>query len=332
MNSRTNSAIDKFFRKEGNKLDESTADRRKGDIEEFLEWLEENGIEEPTEASPIDIEDYLLELSSEYAGGTVSLRYSSVNRLYRQLKKREIIEENPVEEIDLDSDIGIEFNSTKKSTKAKDKSENGIVYIYPEDKELLCESENLPTPKDRNELIIRLFWQTGIRRQELRDLKIENVDRDNRIIKVWSDKTEDGRKVTYNPNLDSLFDIWLTQRRSYKHSSSPYLFITDRSERMGHNTIGSVIRKAAWNAGIQEILYEDAKGHDRHLITPHTLRHSFAVWSVRRRDEADRKMDVRTLQKALGHDSLETSESYLQFAEDDYLEELKRCSPGGKNR
>lgn len=321
--------VKRFLDKEGTKLDESSAKRRKEDIKEFLDWLDSRGTQDFQDVSPIDIEDYLLDLSSDYAGGTVSLRYSSVNKLFREIQKRGIIDENPADEIDLQEDIGITFNATKKAEKAKEKSENGIVYIYPEDKELMCESENLPKPKDRNELLIRLFWQTGIRRQELRDLKIENIDRQNRIIKVWSDKTEDDRKVTYKPNLDSLFDLWLTQRRSYKHANSPYVFITRRSERMGHNTIGKVVRKTAERAGIQEVLYQDAKGHDRHLITPHTLRHSFAIWSVRRKDESDSKMDIRTLQKAMGHGSLETTQKYLQFSEDAYINELKISSPGG---
>jgi integrase/recombinase XerD len=246
--------------------------------------------------------------------------------------KRELIEENPVEEIDLESDIGIEFNATKKSEKAKEKSEHGIVYIYPEDKEKMCKSENLPTPKDRSELIIRLLWQTGIRRQELRDLKIDNIDRQDRVIKVWSDKTDDTRKVTYKPSLETLLDVWQTQRRALKHSDSPYLLITERSEQIGLTTIGKTVRKAAENARIQERLYTDGKGHNRYLVTPHTLRHSFAVWSVRRRDESDSKMDIRTLQKAMGHDSISTTESYLQFQDSDYLDELRRCSPGGTNR
>jgi integrase/recombinase XerD len=98
-----------------------------------------------------------------------------------------------------------------------------IVYITPEEKEALV--ENVPTPTLRNELVIRLLWQTGVQKSELVEIELENIDRDEWSIKVWSNKTREWRTVLYQTSLDFLMEQWLDggHRDSYVPAGdSPY--------------------------------------------------------------------------------------------------------------
>jgi len=113
-----------------------------------------------------------------------------------------------------------------------------------------------------------------------------------------------------------LLDMWAVDREA-KHGETELLFPSDR--RDGHLTterLNVVVKKAAESAGIQETLYTTAHGHDRQKVTAHTLRHSGAV---RRWDNG---VDVRTLQKALGHQSIDTTEQYLDVSDDSVGEKM----------
>lgn len=70
--------------------------------------------------------------------------------------------------------------------------------------------------------------------------------------------------------------------------------------------------------GFQEVYGTDMNGNDRHKITAHTLRHSFAVAAL------NRGMNMRMLQKSLDHTKLKMTEIYLDLAEEDVREPFSR--------
>lgn len=159
-----------------------------------------------------------------------------------------------------------------------------------------------------------MLWQTGVRAHELSGIKLTNIDREERAIRVHSDKTDSWRTVYYQPSLDFLIDQWLDggYRDSYGPSDrSPYLFPSQRSDRLNTDSIGKIVKQAAEDAGIQEVMYEDAAGQPKHKITAHSLRHGHAVYALKS------GIDIRVLQEHLGHSNLETTEVYLQLIDDD---------------
>ena len=88
-------------------------------------------------------------------------------------------------------------------------------------------------PTLRNELIIRLMWQTGVRKTELIDIELDHLDRDSREIRIWTNKSKQRRTVHYRRSLGVLLDRWIDRghRASYVPAeSSEYLFVTERSE------------------------------------------------------------------------------------------------------
>lgn len=291
---------------------DATFDTFRQNLRQFDRWLDQSGYEVGS-IEPLELEEHFIAMIGEdYAPNSISSRYAAISGLYSFLTDTlETVDDNPLE--------GLERSDyVEKGSKKHGNSD--IIYVTAEEKEALC--EHVPTPKLRNELIIRLLWQTGVRKTELANIELDDLHREERSISIWSNKTKEWRSVFFQPSLDLLLDQWLDggYRASYKPAhSSPYLFVTERSERVYPDTINrKIVRPAAENADIQEVMYHDKGGNARYRITPHALRHGHGVHALKS------GIDVRTVQKHLGHTQLEMTMRYLQLVEDDVREGYRR--------
>lgn len=335
----TEALINEFYARQTTKKADRTADRYTQDVRDWAEWLQNPGAKEfdpdtrnrePKElweATTHDIRTYLQHMlqNGNYAGGTVSMRESSLSVFYQEydrltddpaLDLPEI--QNPTEELDL-SDWSVLKNGTKKEQKLKE----GVQYLKPEEIDQLAAS--VPRPTLRNELIVRLLYHTGLRRTELAETRLEDIDTDERAIKVRATKTHLNRTVYYQPPLDTLITRWLNvERKALATAGSEYLFPTSHSEQINPDHITKIVKQAAETAGLQSHVHTDASGNHRGKVTAHVLRHSFAVQCIKN------GMDTRRLQKLLGHSKIETTERYLQFANDDLRDAARKFGAGSE--
>ncbi|MFC7027835.1 tyrosine-type recombinase/integrase [Halomicroarcula sp. GCM10025710] len=139
-------------------------------------------------------------------------------------------------------------------------------------------------------------------------------------------KNDKNRIVFYQPTLDTLLQIWLDggYRQCYNWAEkSDHLFVSERSGRLNPHQINQVIVKAAKNADIQSKMYTDGNGQNRYKITAHSLRHGFAVQSLKN------GMDIKTLADIMGHESLDTTKQYLRLITDDLRERYRKYGPEG---
>jgi integrase/recombinase XerD len=296
---------------------ESTHHNRKYGLGKYEEWLAEHPQSVLT-VSKLDIEDFIVYLGNEgYAPQTANGIYSTITNFYEFLldlayetdnDEEPQLEESPCERINRK-----EFSSVLHGTRKQQEMQGEITYLNPDEIDTLC--EHVPQPKLRNELLIRLMFQTGIRQGEARNMRVENIDEGNRSIRVYAEKTDDYRTVYYQPSLDGLMKEWLHggHRKSYfKAAESPYLFVTDQSEQFTHSTnINHIVRETAKEAGLNEVMYEDRAGVQRWKITSHTLRHSHAISSI------ESGIDIERVRRHMGHTSLDMTKRYLQFVEED---------------
>lgn len=293
---------------EGMKAAQTFGSRRTA-LRRFKKWLDETD-QAATDIDALDLEDYLATLSTEgYAPNTISTYYDGVRNFYNFLERKGVINENPAANVNK-SNLRSITSGTKKH------NETDVVYVTAEEKEQLV--EHVPDPRVRNELLIRLLWQTGVRGKELSDVKVEHVDREERSIWIYSTKTDSSRTVFYQPSLDFLLDKWLDGGYRDAHGpadTSPYLFPGKECEKLQARFIRETVTEAAERAGIQEEMYEAVDGSTRHRIGSHALRHGHAVAALRA------GINIRTLQKHLGHASLDTTEKYLQLLDDDVRDE-----------
>lgn len=333
------SAIAEFHNRQTTKKAEGTANRYTQDVRDWAEWLENPGTKyyDPNsrdrgaktlwDATTHDLSKYLRQMLNNggYAGGTVSMRESSVSMFYQEAARMaedpalSIPEtENPAEDLDLSG-----WTALKNGTKKEQNLKEGVQYLEPDEIDTLA--ENVPKPRLRNELIVRLLYHTGLRRTELTETRLEDIDTKERAIKVRANKTHQNRTVYYQSELDTLLKRWLkVERKSLATAGSGYLFPTTHSEQIDPNRITRFVKEAAERAGLQSEVHTDAAGNVRGKVTAHVLRHSFAVQCVKN------EMDTRRLQMLMGHSKIETTERYLQFANNDLREAARRYGPGSE--
>lgn len=293
--------IDEFLSDVNASKSQGTFEARRRDLRHYNKYLKENSLS-VTSVDSYSIHKYLRDQGQEYSTATIASRYSSIKLLYDFLTGiRDVMDDHPMDDLSRSDYSG--------NGKSKHNQEE-LVYVTPEEIELLC--ENVSSERAlRDELIIRIIFQTGIRRGEAATIKLDDINRSQRTIRIYSDKTDSWRNVYYKPSLDRILDLWLNSGfRDALHQSN-YLFPTNESEHISPNRLNQRIKLAAENAGIQEVLHYDAAGNRRHRITAHSLRHGHGVEALKS------GIDTKFIQEHLGHEKIETTERYLQVIDED---------------
>jgi integrase/recombinase XerD len=311
---------------------EATADQYIPQIEKFRQCLNyghpipsyDAYIREPKsfeQADAIDIEDWLSELDEYYNNSSsVGKAKCALVAAYTELNKMinagrisaDSWQETPADRAD--------YRPNDTSTAKSRESKEDLHYLKPEQVDELAKEAS---GKLRDELIIRLLFQTGLRVSELCEIEESDLDPDLRSIDVRG-KGRKNRTVYYQPSIDLLIDIWINEKRKaeFYAEDSDYLFPTSRSENISRVTIDEIVREAAFDADLQEVYTKNTDGVELHSVTPHVLRHSFAMACIRS------DWDVYTLSQALGHASTEiTTSTYLHDDEEQVRNAFKRRGP-----
>jgi integrase/recombinase XerD len=162
-------------------------------------------------------------------------------------------------------------------------------YLEPKQVDAMLEAARLGNKRDY--LLIRVLWRTGVRVSELINIKPQDIEWNNQIINITKAKRGKQRRVILDEEtLKMLSDYVLASKIP---DDDPIFGLTSRQ-------IGYIVKR-----------YGNTIGVDAH---PHMLRHSFAIHLVRS------GMDLRRLQLLLGHSSLNMTQIYLQFKDDDIRE------------
>jgi len=299
-------AFDKYLsRVDGMKAD-STLRSETTTLRRYRKYIE-NHDHTPETATNYDIDDYLIHLSSEeFSPATISTDFAILRQYYRFLDNRDYIEENPFDDVEKS-----DYQTIMTGHNKTDNSHGDVIYVTEEEAEKIF--KGAPAPSLRNELLLRILWETGIRRGEASDVLLSDIDRSENSILIDSRKVDSDRRVYYQPATDIILEQWLHQgyRNSFNTSESPYLLVTRESESIPGNTINGIVKRAAREAGVQKIMYEGRDGKERSKITAHTMRHGHAVHALKS------GIDVRSVQKHMGHRNIETTLTYLQIVDKD---------------
>ncbi|WP_280536617.1 tyrosine-type recombinase/integrase [Halopenitus sp. POP-27] len=290
--------------------------KRQSDVRQFLKWLDSNNkafvpIERDRHKSLIH--RYFLSLKDDgYARNTMKSRWDSIKLLYDDLAGfHSVIDETPFEDL--------YERSHYLPDKTREETESEKPYVTREQKEILC--NNVASPAFRNECMIRLMWHTALREGEVAELKVSDVNlAENKLDEFWSPKIGTERTVTFKPSLNWWLNEWINggYRESYtKASESDYLFLTHRSEKFPRDRPNKVIKKAASEGQIQSVRKVDTAGREIHEITSHAIRRGHAMHLLKN------DVDLRTIQKRLGHAKLDTTIEYLPISPEDTSDKIE---------
>lgn len=152
----------------------------------------------------------------------------------------------------------------------------------------------------RNSAILEFMYATGSRISEVTELDLDDLDIDNRIVKLRG-KGDKERFVPVGEYAASAISKYLVQARpalsSSKTSAPAALFRNLRGGRLTRQGIWGLIKEAADRAGVQG-------------VSPHSFRHSFATHLL------EGGADIRTVQELLGHASVATTQIYTKVSLD----------------
>lgn len=321
--------MEKYRNRRARESSESTVDVYDRQVRRWKSWLNSERGKSLWEAETMDLRIRIEEMTDEgKAPTTISKQVSAVSKFYQDCNKLSDryelpdVPENPYDGLDED-DKKLLRGNTKKKDGLKDTENDEYPYLEPEKIGELV--EHVPAPRLRNELIIKLLFNCGFRREELAKVKLEHIDREDRSIYIPPRKSSEGRVVPYNEDyLGFQLERWLDHggRKSMTYAEeSDYLFPTNDNEHLSGKYINTIVKKAARNAGIQEPIAKYSDGREIHKVTAHTLRHSFAMQAL------NSGIDIRKLQTLLGHDELDTTLIYLQQSKEEAKEAGRMFRP-----
>ncbi|NNE75918.1 MAG: site-specific integrase [Pricia sp.] len=147
------------------------------------------------------------------------------------------------------------------------------------------------TQNIKHKCIIELLYGSGLRRSELLNLKIEDVDSKRMLIRVEGSKGNKDRNTLLSKT--ALIDLRLYYK---EYTPQKYLFEGRNGRKYSGASVLKIVIKNAEKAGI------------RKRVTPHVLRHSFATHLL------ESGTDLRHIQVLLGHGSSKTTEIYTHVA------------------
>ena len=174
------------------------------------------------------------------------------------------------------------------------------------EKELDNVLNNITFPTDfdgiRDKLIIEMFYSTGIRRAELINLKLHNVDVEQKIIKVLG-KRDKERILPLLPVLSQNIKTYLLERSGLQTiGDNEYFFLLSKGIKLNESFVYRLINNYFG------LVSEKTKK------SPHILRHTFATHLL------NKGADLNSVKELLGHSSLASTQVYTHSS----LAELKK--------
>ncbi|PWB26807.1 tyrosine-type recombinase/integrase [Flavobacterium sp. HTF] len=218
---------------------------------------------------------------------SVNRKMASLKAYYKFLLKTKQIELNPM----------LKHKALKTPKK---------VQIPFSEKELTDLMEEVSDPvgfeEIRDKLIVELFYATGIRRAELINLKIHNVDLSSNVIKVLGKRNKE-RIVPVLPVVLLQFNLYLKERALVENIvDDDYFFISKKGLKLSESFVYRLI-----NSYFSRVSEKVKK-------SPHVLRHTFATHLL------NNGADLNSVKELLGHSSLASTQVYTHNS----LAELKK--------
>ena len=147
------------------------------------------------------------------------------------------------------------------------------------------------TTNIKHKCILMTLYSGGLRRSELINLKISDIDSDRMLIRIGHSKGNKDRYTLLSTQL-------LSHLRAYYLEFKPkhWLFEGPGEKQYSATSIENIFRKSHHKAGIKK------------KASPHTLRHSFATHLL------EQGINLRYIQELLGHSSTKTTEIYTRVS------------------
>lgn len=265
------------------------------DIRQFSEWLSNGGETDILSVTQLNISEYLYDLQKQgKSGATVSRVLASLKNFFAYLVSTGFLEASPVT-----SDIHV------------DRGEKKLPQILTgrEVELLLAQPSNSDAKGLRDKAMLEVMYATGIRVTELVDLNVEDVNLELGILKCSSAKKS--RSIPLYPAALRALTVYIKEVRitMVADPTEKALFVNIGGSRMSRQGFWKILKFYQAKAGIEK------------EITPHTLRHSFAVHLL------ENGADLDSLQELMGHSDISSTQMYTHMINQKLRSVYEKCHP-----
>jgi integrase/recombinase XerD len=185
-----------------------------------------------------------------------------------------------------------------------DQEQNRLMYAL--------DTEKNEFKQARDKAVIKSAILSGLRIEEISDLKIDHIDMKLGMITVVDGKGGKYRSVPLHNELRKALRAWLNYRSQSEkavHQDSPYLFVSERSGQMTTRAIAFMMDGYLERCGLLERSEKGEKLEGQHSF--HSLRHSFCKSLV------NAGVPIQNVARLAGHDSIQTTMRYVEPSEQD---------------
>ncbi|PQL93845.1 tyrosine-type recombinase/integrase [Apibacter adventoris] len=272
----------------------------KKDLEE-LEFflLQTEDVSDIEKSTNRQLRNFIIHLSQKkISEKTINRKISSIRSFFKFLLKTSSLEVNPtlnIKNLKLRQQVLVPYSEDEIKI-----LENTFIDID----QTLSEFE-----KTRNQLIFEIFYQTGIRRMELINLKISEIDFYECTIRIIGKRNKE-RQIPITDNLKEK----LNQYISLKEDNHEYLFTNNKGEILKEKFVYNLINKYL------------SKVTSKQKKSPHMLRHTFASHLLHNGAE------LNSIKEILGHSSLAATQIYTHSNIDDLKKIFNQSHPYGHKK
>ena len=264
------------------------------DIRQFSDFLQNNEMIDLTEVEQLHIQHYLSHLIRDgRSGATQSRNVASLKNFYAYLVSAGFMDCSPV------FDVQVEKREKKLPQ----------ILTGREIELLLAQPVCIDAKGYRDKAMLETMYATGVRVTELLSLDVEDVNLEQGIIKCSSEKKS--RIIPLYPAALRSLSLYLREYRAALVSGpvERALFVNVSGARMSRQGFWKILKHYQSTAQIER------------EITPHTLRHSFAVHLL------ENGADLDSLQELMGHSDISSTQMYTHMVNNKLKSVYEKCHP-----
>ena len=264
------------------------------DIRQYSQWLQEHIGIDVVDAQQLNISDYLSYLEENgRSGATLSRSLASLKNFYSYVVSTGFIEKTPV------VDVRVE-RGEKKIPQILTGREIELLLSQP-----IC----VDAKGYRDKAMLEVMYATGIRVTELIDLNISDVNLDLGIIKCAG--TKKSRAIPLYPAALRALTNYLDNVRMamVADPQEEALFVNVNGIRMSRQGFWKILK------------HYQSTAHIEKEITPHTLRHSFAVHLL------ENGADIGSVQELMDHSDISSTQVYTNLISQKLKNVYAKCHP-----
>ena len=268
------------------------------DLNDLAAMMAKYGVEDVEDMSAREVRAWQMEhMDNGEAAGTVKRRLSSVSSWLRWLRRRGWLE----------SDIMAKVSAPKQPKRLP-------VFFKQSETEHLYDEGIFGDDfwGRRDALMLRMLYETGIRRSELAGLKEGSVDMGALTLKVLGKRNKERIVPIENELAHNISDYIALKKQTV--GETEWLFVGKRGGQINVSQIYNAVKR----------YMSSLSNADR--ISPHVFRHSFATHIL------SEGGDLEAIRQLLGHEDLSTTEIYTHVTREHLKDVYRQAHPRGRKK